>query len=110
MMFKTATILAVAAALMPNVQAAAVDSSLDARQNRPCPVNGQACGWYLLNGADRPCTCTTNGALATINGTVDIFDSIWQVTNSVPVALVRECRTVCSNQGDRPNTVCNEDI
>jgi hypothetical protein len=56
MMFKTATILAVAAALMPNVQAAAVDSGLNARQSRPCPVNGQACGWYLLNGADRPCT------------------------------------------------------
>ena len=58
MMFKATTVVALVAALMPTAQAAATGSKLDARQDeRPCPVNGTACGWYLMNpGDNRHCT------------------------------------------------------
>jgi hypothetical protein len=58
MMFKATTIVALVAALVSTTQAAATGSKLDARQDeRPCPVNGTACGWYLMNpGGNRHCT------------------------------------------------------
>ncbi|KAH6838468.1 hypothetical protein B0I37DRAFT_419407 [Chaetomium sp. MPI-CAGE-AT-0009] len=104
MMLKTATVVALAAGL---TQGAAVDagSNLGARQARPCPVNGLACGWYLLGGADTLCI-PNRGVLDNINSTVNVFNSIWRVENSVPVAWVQECRS-CSNAGDVPNTVCS---
>jgi hypothetical protein len=50
MMFKATTVIALAAALVSNAQAAAVDgtSGLNARQ-ATCPTSGQSCGWFLLN-------------------------------------------------------------
>ncbi|KAK3295376.1 uncharacterized protein B0H64DRAFT_432136 [Chaetomium fimeti] len=107
MMFKATTVIALAAAL---AQAAAVDArtGLSARQDRPCPDSGLSCGWYLLgsgNGADTP--CTTRATLEGLNGTVDVFDSIWRVEAGAPVAWVEECQSGCSNIGDRPSTTCN---
>jgi len=56
MMFKITSIVALAAALMFNAEATAVDGSskLEARQPLPCPSNGLACGWYLLGGTGGP--------------------------------------------------------
>lgn len=56
MIFKTTTIIALAVGLMPAAQAAVMnaDSKLDVRQHEECPVNGFACGWFLLE--PRMCT------------------------------------------------------
>jgi hypothetical protein len=128
MMFKTTTVVALVAALVPSTHAAAMDtaSTLEARQE-PCPVNGNSCGWYLLNRA-QPCmfsavllllatfadqtlplcTGTTQEVLRGLNSSADPWNSIWEIKASKPVAFVTECRTGCSQQGTgRPNTVCN---
>lgn len=58
MMFKAATVIAVATALLSSAQAAAVNakSPLMARQNDLCPQNGESCGFFLLNSAQNaPC-------------------------------------------------------
>jgi hypothetical protein len=56
MMLKATTIIALAAALMPAAQAAAMKagSTLTVRQHEECPINGTACGWFLLE--PRRCT------------------------------------------------------
>jgi hypothetical protein len=128
MMFKATTIVALVAALMPTAQAAATGSKLDIRQERACPVNGTACGWYLLNpGGTRHCTyqnrpfptlaplseahptdpsclCVTLGTTRDFlerlrpDNTIIVDDSIWEVVNSVPVSWVKQCKQSCTNQ------------
>ncbi|KAH6635976.1 hypothetical protein F5144DRAFT_486112 [Chaetomium tenue] len=105
MMFKTTTVIALAAALVSNAQAAAVDgaTSFKARQVT-CPTSGQHCGWFLLNNG-----CVANrGVLDAIpHGGADVFRSIWSLEDSQPVTWVQDCVSGCSEIGDRPQTECN---
>ncbi|KAK4243390.1 hypothetical protein C7999DRAFT_36281 [Corynascus novoguineensis] len=91
MMFKITSIVALAAALMFNAEATAVDGSskLEARQPLPCPSS-------------------TEAELRALGGTNDPWDSVYLVNaTGDPIAFVKECNNGCNQQGNGvPSTTC----